>query len=230
MRFRISWLPLASGVIALAACNEILDNREGFLAGDEPTSETAPTQPAKTDGGSATRPESPDATAPRRMDAATDDAPVDAASACPPGLEGTSKTCGSLCVSVNDPEYGCAAEDCTPCSLASAIPACMNGACAIFTCDPNRADCNLDPTDGCEADLLSPATCGSCENACPAAPHAISTCSGMCTYECEDGWGDCNGDPLDGCETNLADDPTNCGRCGRVCFFGTCTAGQCFLL
>jgi len=230
MRFRISWVPLASGAIALVACNEILDNREGLLARDERSTEAAPTQPAKTGGGSATQPESPDASSAPGMDAATEDGPEDAASACPPGLEATSKTCGTRCVSRSDPEYGCAADTCTPCGLASAMPACVNGACAIFACELNRADCNLDPADGCETDLLSPATCGACGNACPAAPHTITGCSGMCTFECEEGWGDCNGDPLDGCETPLVDDPANCGQCGRVCFFGSCIAGQCFPL
>ena len=219
-------------MLALVACNEILDNREGMLRRDVGTTETAPTHPAKAAGETATTPggSSRDGSLPGAVDAGAADAQANAAAACPPGLEATSKSCGPRCVSVNDPQYGCAAADCTPCNVASAIPACVDGACAIFTCEPGRADCNANPADGCETDLGSPASCGSCFNACPARPHAISSCVGMCTFECLPGWDDCNGDALDGCETNLADDPAHCGQCGRGCLLAGCLGGQCVLL
>jgi hypothetical protein len=231
MRARISWLSAGSCVLALVACNEILDNREGVLHREIGPPETSPTHPEKADGGFATPPASStsDATPRGGTDAATPNAPADA-SACPPGLETTSKTCGTQCVSLNDPEHGCAAEACAPCDVPNAIPACVNGACALFSCALGYADCNASPVDGCETDLASPTTCGSCSTVCPMAPHAIASCNGICTLECEAGWGDCNGDPVDGCETNLVEDHANCGQCGQGCLFGVCMNGQCFIL
>ena len=224
---------LAAGwcALAVAACNEILDNRRGVLRRETETTEAAPTHPAKTGDETATTPggSSADDSYPAPPDAAAQGARADAASACPPGLEGTSKSCGTRCVSVNDPAYGCAAPDCTPCNLPGAVPACVDGACAIFACTGGRADCNANPVDGCESDLLSTATCGACSNVCPSYPHAIASCIGTCTFECAPGWADCDGAPLDGCEVNLAEDPVNCGQCGRGCLFGGCNAGHCVL-
>ncbi len=225
---------LSSGscVLALVACNQILDNREGILDPGTTTTETTPTQTSKVDGGTATRPDgSTTDVAPRAddADAATEDASGDA-SACPPGLETTSKTCGMQCVSLSNPDYGCAAEDCLPCNVPNGIPACVNGACAVYGCVPGHADCNASAVDGCETDLMSPTTCGSCTTVCQTAPHAVPSCNGMCTIECEPGWGDCNLDPADGCEANLADDGDHCGQCGHGCLLGVCMGGQCFLL
>lgn len=231
MRARIWLLAAGSCALALVACNEILDNRRGVLGREGGTTEAAPTQPSKDGSETATTPgdSTSDASPSARLDAATTNPAADAGSACPPGLEATSKTCGARCVSVNDPDYGCAAADCSPCVVPGAIPACVNGACAIFMCDPGRADCNAVAADGCEADLRSTASCGACSNTCPSYPQTIASCTGSCLIECAPGWGDCNGDELDGCETNLAGDPRNCGQCGRGCLLGGCNDGQCVL-
>jgi alpha-tubulin suppressor-like RCC1 family protein len=48
------------------------------------------------------------------------------------------------------------------------------------------------------------------------------------TTVCPRGYTDCDGDPSNGCEVVLADDPTHCGACDRVCPGGTiCEAGGC---
>ena len=225
MRASSGWL--SSGVFALAlfACNEILDNRQGVLRREGPEADALPTQPAPSSGEIATSP-SPDSdgAAPDSVDAATPRPPAADAGYCPRGA----KRCGATCVSSGDPQHGCAARDCSPCAVEGAVPACVAGACAIFVCDMGRADCNGDPSDGCESDLSSPASCGACGVECLAGPHATSECSlGGCTLVCEPGSGDCNDDPVDGCETDLADDPDNCGQCGRRCLFGTCVGGGC---
>ncbi len=231
MRARIWWLSSVSGALMLLACNEILDNRKGILAHDPKATDTAPTHPDMGDGETATTPggsrrgKSPSGPS----DAATSDTSGDATSACPPGLEATSKSCGPRCVSLNDPDYGCAAADCMPCNVPGAIPTCVRGACAIFACMPGRADCNGNPDDGCEANLASIATCGTCSNVCPSYPHMITACAEGCLIECEPGWADCNSIAADGCETNIAADRANCGQCGHGCFVGGCAQGQCVL-
>ena len=234
MDARIWLFAAGSCAFVLVACNEILDNRRGVLRREVEATETAPTQPPNDGSGTATTPgdRRADVSPPAGSgpDAATTRPVADAGSACPPGLEATSKTCGGQCVSVKDPSYGCAAADCLPCAIQGAIPACVNGACAIFMCEPGHADCNGIAADGCEADLGSTESCGTCSNVCPSYPHTIASCTGTCTIDCAPGWADCNGVELDGCETNLAEDPSHCGQCGHGCLLGVCMNGQCLLL
>src|SRR5690349_1725521 len=44
------------------------------------------------------------------------------------------KLCGTFCVSLRDPAYGCAAEACEPCSLESGTATCTEGACSVGSC------------------------------------------------------------------------------------------------
>ena len=53
------------------------------------------------------------------------------------------------------------------CTVAFATAACVDGQCAIGTCDPGRADCNGELDDGCELDTdIDPVNCGACGRDC----------------------------------------------------------------
>ncbi|HVH41881.1 MAG TPA: hypothetical protein VM925_06040 [Labilithrix sp.] len=95
------------------------------------------------------------------------------------------KRCDDLCVSKRDPAYGCEAEACTPCSIASGIAVCVGGACAVGSCKPKRADCNASVSDGCETNTAtSHDHCGGCGNAC--ADDRVCA-SGTCATSCGHG-------------------------------------------
>ncbi|MFO0601159.1 MAG: hypothetical protein U0228_37970 [Myxococcaceae bacterium] len=109
--------------------------------------------------------------------------------------------------------------------------------CSMGTC---TAKCNL-PNETCDAGAGLPLhcadtrvdvdNCGACGVVCPPAAHAFRLCvQGNCDHtQCQVGFGDCDGIPENGCETPLlANDPTNCGQCGRPCPNPrTCTNGLC---
>ena len=59
--------------------------------------------------------------------------------------------------------------------------------------------------------------CGTCGAVCDL-PNVVPSCKvGRCQLQCQATFGNCNNDRSDGCEQRLADDPSNCGVCGRVC-------------
>ena len=75
------------------------------------------------------------------------------------------KLCGTgNCVEQDDPAYGCTKDHCEPCSLTNAIPACVDGTCAVKAClfgfdCPNEA--------GCPVNILVEAdNCGVCGVQC----------------------------------------------------------------
>jgi hypothetical protein len=110
---------------------------------------------------------------------------------------------------------------------------CASGACALASCDPGFADCNLALGDGCEVNLnTTVAHCGACGRACNL-PNATAVCAaGACGIgACNPGFGDCDGMAANGCETNLGTTVGSCGACGRACSVanGTaaCAAGAC---
>jgi len=82
------------------------------------------------------------------------------------------------------------------CSVSHGAPACVNGTCAVASCDPGFADCNGSAADGCEVNTQTSASnCGACGNDCR---NFGQTCCG--TY-CAD----------------LENDFDNCGSCGFRC-------------
>jgi uncharacterized repeat protein (TIGR01451 family) len=109
------------------------------------------------------------------------------------------------------------------CSVANGTPACVNGTCAIKTCQIGYSDCDGLYTSGCEhADVGG--TCCSCSpsnatGACVAGACAITSCS----Y----GFSDCDRIASTGCEyadSGFANDPNHCGNCETKCSFANATA------
>lgn len=149
------------------------------------------------------------------------------------GCSSTQKTCDGRCVATDDPAFGCADASCAPCAAATAantVPSCNAGACAV-ACAEGFADCDGDPKNGCEVKIATDvANCGKCGNVCGAAHANGKTCSaGKCVFDCEAGWGACGPDP-EGCNKNIAADDKNCGKCGRDCVGGTCSASECSIV
>jgi hypothetical protein len=117
----------------------------------------------------------------------------------------------------------------------------MNGRCFIKTdapnqgCDPNHADCNLEPGDGCEVNLVSdPLHCGSCGDAVCSSQNGTPTCNaGRCGIDCSNGYDNCDSEIGNGCETNTSGSIKNCGQCGNVCptkgpgWSANCVEGAC---
>ena len=57
----------------------------------------------------------------------------------------------------------------TACSVPNGTPGCINAACTVTTCDPNRGDCNGLVADGCEALTQTDMNnCGKCGTVCGA--------------------------------------------------------------
>jgi hypothetical protein len=145
------------------------------------------------------------------------------------------KLCSDKCVSKTDPQSGCAADTCVPCTLAQATANCNNGLCAVSACLRSYRDCNRLAEDGCEIDIdHDPEHCGSCTAAPCVVANATPDCAaGRCAVRvCHDGYGDCNQGPnqapMDGCETNLQTDSAHCSRCNNPCPSGTvCVGGIC---
>jgi hypothetical protein len=212
------------GFVGAAGCNAILDNQPAMLGSDDRPNEPGDGADAAASYRGPTSQEDGGATS-RVVGPSPDAAAADAASTgCAPG----SKACGDLCVSPEDPFFGCAGPTCARCDLPNATAGCVAGACAVATCVVGFADCNADPTDGCETDLSAVTSCGACGIVCPARKHAATACvAGACTATCEPGYGDCNGKPQDGCERNLLNDERNCGACGVRCVIGRCDLGTC---
>ncbi len=81
----------------------------------------------------------------------------------------------------------------------------------------------------CVDPRYDPDNCGGCGVVCAAVPQATRVCDELtCSRTaCNPGFVDCNGALVDGCEAQLANDPMNCGMCGRSCFGGPCVSGTC---
>ncbi len=121
------------------------------------------------------------------------------------------KRCDGVCVSKDNPAYGCAADACTPCSVPYANDVtCRAGECGAATCQTGRADCNNRGMDGCEADLGTPATCGNCTTACPS--NLVCVPGSGCLSGCPGTLVNCDGACVD-----LATSPSHCGTCSNAC-------------
>lgn len=120
------------------------------------------------------------------------------------------KNCNGQCVALVDPNYGCAASTCTPCSIPKATAACNSGVCVVRACDVGRGDCNGRPDDGCETDVTSDhGHCGVCETACT----ADTVCNkAACSASCDQGTTNCNGSCFE-----LASNAEHCGSCANAC-------------
>lgn len=228
---RLGTLMIFSGALFVAfGCNSLLDNEPGRLdrgasagggassngngggaepiSGDAPDGASAPASSSGTSGGSS-----------------SGEVTADAGAACAVGQ----KACGGLCVSAEDPFFGCSSSlTCTRCEVANATAACLAGVCGVGTCVPGFADCNALPADGCETNLATVTDCGGCGLKCPDLKNVEMACvAGTCSGTCAAGFGDCNGKVEDGCEKNLLKDKNNCGACGTHCVFGRCEQGVC---
>ena len=235
MRRLGSFVFVTTFVAVAFGCNAILENEPGRLdrgasASASPGSgaggggSTGDGEGNGTSGGTENEGAAPISGGNQQPDAGTTPGADSAASGCGAGM----KSCGGLCVSVDDPFFGCGDPACTRCEVPNATAACVLGSCGAGACVPGFADCNGLPADGCEANLQTVNDCGACGVKCPMLPNADMACvSGVCSGTCMAGFGDCNGEPQDGCEKNLLKDRNNCGGCGNRCMFGKCENGVC---
>lgn len=119
------------------------------------------------------------------------------------------------------------------CNLPGADAGCSGGKCVVANCGAGTGDCDGDPFNGCETDLNTTAAhCGACARACSDAGVASKLCSGgLCVSGCLPGLGNCSTPaaptPDNGCESNVADDPLNCGGCGRRCATDNVSSVEC---
>ncbi|MFH1077736.1 MAG: hypothetical protein V1745_00425 [Patescibacteria group bacterium] len=97
------------------------------------------------------------------------------------GCDADHKSCDDDCVLIDDPTFGCGPSDCEPCVVVNATAACVDGACAVDTCDDGYMDCDEDV--GCEADILTdPLHCGGCD---PCGEYVDQPCqAGKCNPGC----------------------------------------------
>jgi len=116
----------------------------------------------------------PDAPLEAPLDTSTPDAPMDAPSEA--GCSSGTKWCGSTCVPIDDPQFGCGQVGCEPCDIANAIAKCSAGQCALAACESNFEDCDEVDT-GCEADLRTDGNhCGECDRDCGGGDCLGGTC------------------------------------------------------
>lgn len=192
--------PLTGLVLFVAAgCNAILDNDPATY--DPAALSTAST--AANDAGA------------RAVDSSGDRGatPTDAGdeAACPLGT----RSCGSGCVSPDDPVFGCGDPSCEPCVTPHGQAFCTPSGCGVGGCDPGYADCNGDPKDGCEVDLSLATSCGECGLACPAAKPYCAPAGPR--FACTNGCAPAA--PLL-CDTQCVapqTDPRHCGGCNSAC-------------
>ena len=151
-----------------------------------------------------------------------------------------------------------------PCEQANTFPVCEGRVC-LTVCRPDFFDCNRDPADGCEAEggCVNESVCDgvdndgdgrvdedyvvieSCGRGQCLASATPSQCQNGAETPCQPGApqpeicgdqldNDCDGRGDEG--FRLAQDPENCGECGRSCSFenaeaqcrdGLCALGQC---
>lgn len=191
----------ALGVHA-AGCNQILGNEEGTLeAGTDAVSDAVgPTDDSggpQTDGGGG------------------------GGTVC--DLDAGHKECFNLCLSIDDPSYGCGRTSCIACDPKNVQNAkCVGGAngivCGYDNCKPGFDNCDNNKGNGCEAALTTKENCGSCGTQCgkngtpgpvrrQARVDSPAPTRSTGTTECT----------TSGACVNIDNDPLNCGGCGKVC-------------
>ena len=129
--------------------------------------------------------------------------------------------------------------NCSSCGItcppvANGTGTCLNGQCAIATCNSGFANCDNITSNGCEVNVRTdPNNCGGCGVTCPPVANGNGTCfNGQCAIAtCNSGFANCDNNTANGCEVNVRTDLNNCGGCGRSCLVangnGTCFNGQC---
>jgi hypothetical protein len=125
----------------------------------------------------------------------------------------------------NDPNNcgGCGIK----CTIANGTAACVNGMCAVGTCNVGFQDCDGQVSNGCETSTGTDVNnCGMCGKVCNL-PNATSTCTnGACQVAaCNAGFQNCDNQPNNGCEVNTTNDALNCGGCNHQCFVANGTPG-----
>ncbi|MGE0322741.1 MAG: hypothetical protein AB7K71_07825 [Polyangiaceae bacterium] len=147
------------------------------------------------------------------------DAELDATTDSSDCVLGT-KRCGTACVDVNDPSFGCTSDSCAPCAVAAHVQAiCGASGCEPQGCEPGFGSCDDDPGNGCETPLGTATDCSTCGEVCsaPSGDVACDASQFRCVIQsCPAGSGDCNDDPSDGCENPL-NSLDHCGSCASVC-------------
>ena len=152
--------------------------------------------------------------------------------------ETDTKSCNGVCHSIFDPQFGCGATSCDPCTLANAaVDGCeSSGACRLGACLTGYADCNGIAGDGCEAKLSDDKdNCGTCKTKCDdVLPNGGGQCvGGKCQVStCATGFADCNASSADGCEVDTQTDVAHCGTCATACptvsnTTFACSSGSC---
>jgi hypothetical protein len=231
-RIRPLLAAVASGpLLLIAACNALVGN------GDLQFIVEAGPEDATTDVDVRTEAAAPDVSqthADGGDGEATVDAPADAVASGDAVCGEGAKLCGTDCVQITDPGYGCGAASCSPCELPNAYAACAvpdaggaGDAGRTFACSPvcmaNHANCNGSALDGCEVDTSADLyNCGACGHDCSNLPHVagnVSCVAGVCTFDnasCAPGYGICSTNPDDGCDTVISD-PAHCGGCTTPC-------------
>jgi hypothetical protein len=113
------------------------------------------------------------------------------------------------------------------CVVKNGNAACVEGECAVDSCDVGFANCDADPSL-CETKTDTALNCGACNTPCSDLPHAIATCaSGSCSVlNCESGWADCDKRADNGCEVDLST-KSDCGACDVTCTKASCAGGIC---
>lgn len=111
---------------------------------------------------------------------------------------GKEKECGGKCVAISDPAFGCTLDACTPCGLDRATAACVNGACAVATCEAGFDDCDQLDDNGCETNLSTdPGNCSQCKKTCTSGVCQDAGCckalGETCGSQLECCGNDCNG-------------------------------------
>ncbi len=137
-------------------------------------------------------------------------------------------------------------DNCGACGRACATNGVMSRSCGggicTSTCVGLLDNCSMPVApvmdDGCEADTSADVNnCGACGRQCDSAGVATLSCTlGLCDSTCSGLLANCAQPSApavdDGCEADVADDPSNCGGCGRACSPGlvqtlSCSGGLC---